>query len=91
VPAEVATALDVAEPITDVFQELEDEEKAKIITLASVPAIPQPDSNGEFATPAEGAKFMASFGIPRLPLNGKVAILKGWQDKASADFAQIDA
>ena len=31
------------------------------------PDTPLPDAKVEFATPAEGAKFMASFGIPQIP------------------------
>ena len=52
---------------------------------------PQPNANGQFSTPAEGAKFMASFGLPQTPLQGKRPFLKEWQDKASTDPAQIDA
>ena len=52
---------------------------------------PQPDARGEFATPADGAKFMASFGIPQIPLNGKAPFLPEWQNQGSTDPAQIDA
>jgi hypothetical protein len=52
---------------------------------------PRPDANGQFATPADGAKFMASFDIPQTPLQGKRPFLKDWQDKGSTDPAQIDA
>lgn len=53
---------------------------------------PQPDTNGEFATPADGAKFMASFRMHQVPLDGKNPNINGsgWQNKSSADFAQID-
>jgi hypothetical protein len=51
---------------------------------------PQPDSKGEFTTPAEGAKFMALLGIPQTPLNGKIPFLKDWPNKATTDFGQID-
>jgi len=53
--------------------------------------VPMPDANGEFSTPAEGAKFMASFGLLQTPLRGKKPFLDEWQDKGSSDFAQIDA
>jgi Primase C terminal 1 (PriCT-1)/Bifunctional DNA primase/polymerase, N-terminal len=53
-------------------------------------AVPQPDANGEFVTPAEGAKFMASFGIPQIPLRGKAPWFSDWPKKASTDFIQID-
>ena len=52
--------------------------------------VPQPDANGEFACPADGAKFMASFGIPQIPLHGKKPFMDGWQDQGSTDFDQID-
>jgi Bifunctional DNA primase/polymerase, N-terminal len=52
--------------------------------------VPQPNERGEFASPADGAKFMASFNIPQIPLDGKVPRKKGWQNIASTDFAQID-
>jgi hypothetical protein len=52
---------------------------------------PQPDANGGFATPAEGAKFMASFGIQQIPLRDKApSYMDGWQNKGSVDFNQID-
>jgi len=65
-------------------------------------AASQPDANGEFAAPADGAKFMASLGIPQVPLSaptdtrfsnpGKNPAINGknWQAKATTDFAQID-
>jgi hypothetical protein len=53
--------------------------------------IPQPDANGEFTTPAEGAKYMAGFGIPQIPLRGKAPWFSEWPTKATTDFAQIDA
>jgi hypothetical protein len=65
-------------------------------------AAPRPDANGEFATPADGAKFMASLGIPQVPLSapadtrfshpGKNPAINGknWQDKATTNPAQID-
>jgi len=52
---------------------------------------PTPDANGEFATPAEGAKFMALMGIPQTPLHGKDPFLKDFPNRASTDFEQIDA
>lgn len=52
---------------------------------------PQPDAHGEFATPADGAKFMASFGILQIPLNGKAPFFTEWQNQGSTDPVQIDA
>jgi hypothetical protein len=52
--------------------------------------IPQPDANGEFTTPAEGAKYMAGFGIPQIPLRGKAPWFSEWPSKATLDFEQID-
>jgi hypothetical protein len=60
-------------------------EKAEVV-------VPQPDDRGEFACPADGAKFMAALGIPQTPLNGKNPSIGGtdWHLRASTDFAQID-
>jgi hypothetical protein len=55
--------------------------------------IPQPDANGEFKSPADGAKYMAlQHGIPQVPLQGKNPAIGGlnWQTKASLDPNQID-
>ena len=52
--------------------------------------VPQPDANGEFTTPADGAKFMASLGVPQIPLKGKAPVINDWPEKATTDFAQID-
>jgi len=49
-----------------------------------------PDANGCFAVPADGAKFMASLGIPQIPLRGKRPFFNEWPTKGSTDFAQID-
>ena len=53
----------------------------------------QPDGNGEFASPLDGALFMASKGIPQTPLlpRTKKAFMPGWQDTATTDPAQIRA
>jgi hypothetical protein len=65
--------------------------------------IPQPNESGEFATPADGAIWMAAtYGIPQIPLNGakwdiedrkrgKVPFLQDWPAKASTDLAHIRA
>jgi hypothetical protein len=60
--------------------------------FVSAPVVPQPDANGEFLTPADGAKFMASFGIPQIPLRPKTKIAQetDWPNKKTTDFAQID-
>jgi bifunctional DNA primase/polymerase-like protein/primase-like protein len=52
--------------------------------------IPQPDQNGEFATPLDGALWMAAtYGIPQTPLRGKIPFLPAWQKNASADPTQL--
>src|SRR6516162_6463008 len=52
--------------------------------------IVQPNENGEFPTPADGAIWMAAtFGIPQTPLKGKKPFLPGWQLNGSTDPAQI--
>ena len=55
--------------------------------------IPQPDSRGEFASPLDGALYMASLGIPQTPLKAgtKEAFLPEWQEKSSIDPEQIKA
>src|ERR1700723_911944 len=69
-----------AEPLDEEQrQELEEEREA----LSSLPST--------FATSAEGAKFMASFGIPQTALNGKIPLQKEWQNKATTNPAEIDA
>jgi hypothetical protein len=90
---ETASAFDVTLDIpAPIISALEDAELDEMFGGPSVSAVPQPNANGEFATPADGAKFMASFGIPQIPLRGKDPSVngKGWQDKGSTDFVQID-
>ena len=57
--------------------------------FAEAAPTPQPDANGEFASPLDGALFMASFGIPQTPLHGKDAFLPGFQNSATTDVQQI--
>lgn len=45
---------------------------------------------GLFQSPSDGAKFMASIGIPQIPLRGKIAFLPRWQDFATTDPKVID-
>jgi bifunctional DNA primase/polymerase-like protein len=53
-------------------------------------SIPQPDAKGEFASPLDGALWMAmTWGIPQTPLRGKAPFLPEWQKRASADPEQI--
>ena len=59
------------------------------LTTNDVLTVPQPDANGEFDTPLDGALWMASFGIPQTPLKGKAPFLPEWQKKASTDPNQI--
>jgi len=52
----------------------------------------QPDQNGEFGSPADGAIFMATtYGIRQTPLKGKAPFLQNWPAKASVDPMQIRA
>lgn len=55
------------------------------------PQLIQPDADGRFPTPLDGALFMASLGIPQTPLRAgtKIAFLDEFQKLATADFAQI--
>ena len=51
---------------------------------------PQPNANGEFPSPADGAFWMATtYGIPQTPLRGKIPFLPAWQKNASVDPVQI--
>ena len=52
---------------------------------------PQPDAQGQFSTPAEGAKFMAAFGVAQIPLRGKAPFFIDWPNKASTNPEIIDA
>lgn len=65
--------------------------KAAILAKQQVVDNPQPDHNGEFATPADGAVFMAAHGKRQTPLNGKAAFLPNWNESATTDPAQIRA
>src|SRR5665213_10199 len=56
----------------------------------STPDVVQPDANGEFPTPADGALWMANFGIPQTPLkDGKIPRITGWPEEATCDPKQI--
>lgn len=75
--AETSTTVAVMEP--------------KIDQVAEPASIPQP-SNGEFASPLDGALWMAAtYGIPQTPLKGKAPFLQNWPAQASTDPAQIRA
>ena len=55
-------------------------------------AVPQPDMNGEFASPVDGAIWMALVHHKRqTPLKGKAAFMPEWEKNASTDPAQIRA
>ena len=101
-PVKEAVTESTTQPVIELVEPISffDQEDAPVIgeplaavtpTESAVRVVPQPDANGEFATPAEGAKFMASFDILQTPLNGKKPFLKDWQNTGSTDFAQIDA
>jgi hypothetical protein len=51
----------------------------------------QPNGNGKFPTPLDGALFMASLGLPQTPLRPRTkdAFLSGFQHTATTDPAQI--
>jgi hypothetical protein len=56
------------------------------------PQVAQPNQDGEFETPADGAVWMATtYGIPQTPLKGKTPFIQNWPSKASANPAQIRA
>jgi len=80
---DLAESEQVSEPIAPT-------EVAPQTTASPQLTVPQPDVNGEFATPADGAKFMASLGVPQIPLKGKAPVINDWPEKATTDFAQID-
>jgi hypothetical protein len=56
-------------------------------------AIPQPDANGDFATPLDGALWMAmTWGIAQVPITPRKKFppcFEDWPEKASTDPAQI--
>jgi hypothetical protein len=58
--------------------------------IFSMPDVPLPNSRGEFQCPADGAKWMASFGIPQIVIRGKIPFMTEWQNKGTTDFEQID-
>jgi Bifunctional DNA primase/polymerase, N-terminal/Primase C terminal 1 (PriCT-1) len=77
---------------------------AALLAKAQAAQIPQPDQNGEFATPLDGALWMAlTYGIPQTPLvgpnwdsnkypedvRGKRPFLPDWVNTASTDPVQI--
>ncbi len=55
--------------------------------------IVQPDTNGEFPTPVDGALWMGSIGIPQTPLQKgtKKPFLPAWEQNATLDPEQIRA
>jgi hypothetical protein len=62
------------------------------LTANDVLAVPQPDANGEFASPLDGALWMAlTWSIPQTPLNGKAPFLSEWPQKTSVDPEQLRA
>src|SRR5437660_7639 len=65
-------------------------EVAEQVCQTATPTIPQPDTKGEFASPLDGALWMAmTWNIPQTPLRGKAPFLQEWQKRASADPEQI--
>ena len=51
---------------------------------------PQPDADGGFDTPLDGALWMAlTWNIPQTPLRGKAPFLQEWQKRASVDPEQL--
>src|SRR5260370_10902999 len=72
-------------------------EVAKPAAVAEVPKqtepeaeVAQPDQGGEFATPVDGALWMAAtYGIPQTPLKAKRTFLLDWPAKATTDQLQI--
>jgi hypothetical protein len=81
--APVAEAADITEAEPEPVTRAEAGEPA--------PQIVQPDADGKFPTPLDGALFMAVLGIPQHPLRprSKVALLPGFQKSATTDPTQI--
>jgi Protein of unknown function (DUF3987)/Bifunctional DNA primase/polymerase, N-terminal len=72
------------------YNALKSDEAAEYVGQARL-LLPHPDANGYFASPADGAKFMAgNYQIPQTPLRGKGPFKEDWQDKATLNFDQID-
>jgi bifunctional DNA primase/polymerase-like protein len=68
------------------------EAQAHVDSILQTPAaLIQPDADGRFPTPLDGALFMASLGIPQTPLRArtKVAFLPEFQKSATTDPVQI--
>ena len=61
------------------------------LLMTGEPVTTQPDSEGKFPTPLDGALFMASLGIPQTPLRTrtKIPFLPEFQKSATTDAAQI--
>ena len=73
-------------PLPSVETPLPDQPKADTREIS------QPDQDGKFKTPVDGAVWMATVHqIPQTPLRGKKPFLPAWQKNASADPAQIRA
>jgi len=64
---------------------------AGAIVIDSTLILIQPDADGKFPSPLDGALFMASLGIPQTPLRPrtKAPFLPEFQKSATVDAAQI--
>ena len=62
-----------------------------MVDTTTLPQIIQPDVNGEFPSPLDGALFMASLGVPQTPLRPrtKIPFLPNFPALASTEFTQI--
>jgi len=64
---------------------------ASVVVAEPGPTLIQPDADGKFPTPLDGALFMASLGIPQTPLRvrSKIAFLPEFQKSATTDAVHI--
>lgn len=65
--------------------------KPQTVVHTTISTVVQPDAEGKFPTPLDGALWMASLGIPQTPLRGKAPFLTEWQHSATTDVNQIKA
>ena len=81
------------EPEADwLFQPLNETELSAVAaTAVAEPEVVQPDADGRFPTPLDGALFMASLGIPQTPLRPrtKAPFLPEFHKLATTDAVQI--
>jgi len=77
--------------LTDRINAILAELDAENVATENVPSTIQPDADGKFPTPSDGALFMASLGIPQTPLRArtKQPFLPEFHKLATTDAVQI--